>query len=185
MAGLGLAAALLGELLWVRRISVRDGLLWVVDKTPPSDVVTHTVLEQLVAQPQHTTVRIWLDFLARDAADLVAQRLWRAGHVRREVSRRLLRADGVRWVPVDWNTAHWPTARLSIHLRDRARMTQTDVFLAGLVAATGLDEGLLQKAPASSHDYLRQVIAALPAPVRELVTHTEVAVGQAVLSYRT
>jgi len=184
-AGLGLAAALLGELLWIGRINVRDGRLWVVDKTPPDDVLEHTVLEQIIAQPQHGTIGIWLDFLAHDAAQLVAQRLWRAGHLRRETSRRLLRPDEVRWVPVDWNVAHWPTARLSIYLRDRAQMSTTDAFLAGLVATTGLDEGLLRTAPAASHDYLRHLVATAPPPVHELLTYTHIAIGQSVLSYRT
>jgi|GEM_PF-2614382 len=33
-AGLGLAAALLGELLWIGKINIRDGRLWVADNTP-------------------------------------------------------------------------------------------------------------------------------------------------------
>jgi hypothetical protein len=184
-AGLGLAAALLAELMWAGKIDARDGQLWVLDKTPPADVLAHTVLEQLVAQPQHTTVRIWLDFLSHDAAEQVAQRLWRAGHVRREASRRLLRPNGVRWVPVDWNTAHWPAARLSTQLRDRKPMNHADAFLAGLVTATGLDEDLLQGAPAASREYLRHLIATAAPPLHELLVHTHAAVGESVLSYRT
>ncbi|MFY1673169.1 GOLPH3/VPS74 family protein [Plantactinospora sp. WMMB334] len=185
VAGLGLAAALLGELVWAGRIDVRDGWLRLVDLTPPADVLAHTVLDQLVAQPQHTAVRIWLDFLAHDAVEQVAQRLWRTGHVRREASRRLLRSAEVRWVPVDWNVAHWPTARLSLQLRDRRPMSQADAFLACLVAVTGLDDHLLEDAPATSRDYLRHLTSTLSPPLRELLTHTHVAVGEAVLSYRT
>jgi hypothetical protein len=183
--GLGLAAALLAELMWAGKVNARDGQLWVVDKSPPTDVLAHTVLEQLVAQPQHTTVRIWLDFLSHDAVEQVAQRLWRAGHVHREVSRRLLRHDAVRWVPVDCNTAHWPTARLATSLRDRAPMNHADAFLAGLVAATGLDEDLLRDAPTASRHYLRHLITTTPPPLHELLKHTQAAVGESVLAYRT
>ncbi|MGI5147226.1 GOLPH3/VPS74 family protein [Plantactinospora sp. CA-294935] len=184
-AGLGLAAALLAELAWAGKINASDGRLWVVNKAPPADVLGHTVLEQLVAQPQHTTVRIWLDFLAHDAVDQVAQRLWRAGHVRRKESRRLLRPNGVRWVPVDWNQAHWPAARLSLQLRDQAPMSQADAFLAGLAAATGLDEDLLLDAPTASRGYLRHLIATTAPPLRELLTQAQAAVGESVLAYRT
>jgi hypothetical protein len=159
--------------------------MWVVDESPPPDVLAHTVLEQLAAQPQHDTVRIWLDFLAHEAPEQVAQRLWRAGHVHRETSRRLLRSNGVRWVPVDWNTAHWPTARLSIHLRERRPMNHADAFLAGLAAVTGLDEDLLQGAPAASREYLRHLITTAEPPLHELLVHTQAAIGESVLSYRT
>ncbi|GAA3766807.1 hypothetical protein GCM10022225_61440 [Plantactinospora mayteni] len=184
-AGLGLAAALLAELMWAGKIDVRDGTLWVVDKRPPADVLEHTVLEQLLAEPQHTTVRIWLDFLAKDAVEQVAQRLWRAGHLRKETSWRLLRPAGVRWVPVDWNAAHWPTARLSIHLRDRTPMKPADAFLASLAAATGFDEDLLEDAPAAGREYLRYLTATAAPPLRELLVRTEAAVGESVLSYRS
>jgi hypothetical protein len=184
-AGLGLAAALVAELMWAGKINARDGRLWVMDKSPPSDALAHTILDQLVAQPQHNTIRIWLDFLSHDASEQVAQRLWRAGHVRRETSRRLLRPNGVRWVPVDCNTAHWPTARLSTHLRNRTPMNHADAFLAGLATATGLDEHLLQDAPASTHEYLLHLIATAAPPLHELLVHTHAAVGESVLSYRT
>ncbi|MEV4753647.1 GPP34 family phosphoprotein [Micromonospora sp. NPDC049559] len=184
-AGLGLAAALLAELMWMGKISAGDGRLWVVDNSPPADVLAHTVLEHLIAQPQHATLRIWLGFLSHSATEQVAQRLWRAGHVRREESRRLLRPNGVRWVPVDWNYAHWPAARLSLQLRDQAPMSQVDAFLAGLAAATGLEDDLLRDAPASSRHYLRRLTDVLPPPLRELLTHAHAAVGEAVLFYRT
>ncbi|MEE6260163.1 GOLPH3/VPS74 family protein [Plantactinospora sonchi] len=185
VAGLGLAASLLAELVWAGRIDARDGRLRVVDRNPPTDVLAHAVLEQLAAQPQHTAIQVWLEFLAGDADDQVAQRLWRGGHVRREASRRLLRPAEVRWIPVDWNAAHWPTARLSVNLRERRQMSQTDAFLARLVAVSGLADELLRDAPASSRNYLHRLADSIAPPLRELLTHTHVAVGQAVLAYRT
>lgn len=184
VAGLGLAAALLAELVFARRMDVRHGRLWVIDPSPPEDVLAHAVLEQLVAHPQHTAVRVWLDFLCADAGTRVAERLWRAGHLRRESSRGLFRR-GVRWVPVDWNTACWPGARLSTWVRERRPMSQADVFLSGLAVATGLDSDMFQDLPPASAESLRELISRSAPPLHELLTQTQCAVGESVLTYRT
>ena len=44
--GLGLAAALLGELMLWRRMDLKDGLITVVDDRPTTDPATTAVLEQ-------------------------------------------------------------------------------------------------------------------------------------------
>jgi hypothetical protein len=181
---LGLAAALLGELLFSNRITIHRGVLEVVDDTPPRDAVSHDALDQLVTQPQHTAVRVWLDFLSRGAYEGVAQRLWRAGHLRPETTRRLLRQI-VTWVPTDANTAAWPWARLSHSLARQEPLDQADTFLIGLAASTGLDEDLMERGNATAHQHLRRMIATAPQQVQELLAHTHAAVGDAVLSYRT
>ncbi len=183
---LGLASALLAELVTARRISLRRGLIDVVDDTPPRDAVSHAALDQLVSQPQHTAVRTWLDFLSRGAYDGVAQRLWRAGHIRPEKTRRLLRQVTL-WVPTDVNTAAWPWARLSHSLSRFEPLDAADAFLLGLAAATGLDQDLLEGGPqaAQQHQQLRRLVSLAPAPLQELLAHTHAAIGDAVLSYRT
>ena len=181
--GLGLAAALLGELMFIRRIDLQSGLLRVTDPAPPQDALAHSTLDQLQAQAQNHGVRIWLDFLRRSAYDEVAQRLWRAGHVRQETSRRLLR-QVVTWVPTDVNLAAWPWARLSNSLVRHEPIELPDIFLIGLAGATGLDEDLLAGGPATAVQYQRRLIASLPAPMQELLAYTHAAVGDAVLSYR-
>lgn len=181
-AELGLAGALLGELLLYGRIAVHGGRLTVVDRRPPDDALAHTVLDQVIAEPQYRAVRIWLAFLAGQAVDAVGQRLERAGRVTR-TQRRWGRV--VRYVPVDMSTAAWPGHRLRLFLTRGEPMTVTDTLLAGLVSATGLTSQVLWDAPASSHEYLASLIAALPPPLRELVAHLQAAVGDAVLSHRT
>lgn len=182
-AGLGLAAALLAELVWARKVEVGEGRLWVVDAVPPADVLGGAVLERLVAEPRHVAVRLWLDVLCVDAAVRVAERLRRAGQVR-PVSGGLLRR-GVRWVAVDWNTAGWPSARLSTAIRDRRPLSHADVFLAGLAVATGLDSELFQDVPASGMEHVRHLIGQAVPPLHELLVQTQCAVGESVLTYRT
>src|SRR2546429_354345 len=58
--GLGLAAALLGELMLSHRLSITDGHLVVVNDQPPRDVVVHAVLDHVIAEQQPHAVRTWL-----------------------------------------------------------------------------------------------------------------------------
>lgn len=182
--GLGLAAALLAELVWPAKITVRDGLLCVADRRSPNDALAHGVLDQLAAQRHQQDVRTWLEALSQDAYEQVAHRLWRAGHVRQETSRRLWRHN-VTWTPTDINTAYLPWWRLSTQLRNGTPMGHRDAFLAGLAVATGLDTSLLDDAPAAARVYLHRLVASAWPPLRELLLHTQAAVGDAVLTYRT
>lgn len=181
--GLGLAAALLGELAWLGKITVQDGSLHVVDSSPPDDALAHALLAQVLAEPQHQGARIWLEYFGREAHDQVARRLWQAGYVRKDVSRRLLR-QSVTWVPTDVNVAYHPWWRLTTHLDGQKPMDDGDAFLAGLAAVTGLDKELLLDAPASARRALERLVTGAWPPFRELLVHTEAAVGDAVLHYR-
>ena len=67
IAGLGLAAALLGELILDGHINVSEGNLAVVNPRPPEDALEHIVLDQLLSEPQHREVGIWLAFLGKTA----------------------------------------------------------------------------------------------------------------------
>lgn len=104
--GIGCAAALLTELVNTRHINVADNRVAVVGQHPPADSLAHVVLDQLIAEAgREHSVRTWLAFLAGQAAEQVANRLLRAGHVRMEAARRLGRQTGVLYVPVDMNLA--------------------------------------------------------------------------------
>ena len=91
--GLGLAGALLAELLLVERITMQDGLVVVVNRRPPNDALAHTVLDQLSSERQRHNLRTWLSYLAQTATERVGTRLERAGWVSRVASRRLLRTE--------------------------------------------------------------------------------------------
>ena len=182
---LGLAAALLGELFAGRKIVIQDGRLYPWQRTPPSDALAHATLDQLLAQPQHTEVRVWLGFLGASAYASVADRLWRAGHVRPVTGKRLLRRDTVTYVPTDLLTAAGPWVHLTSILRRGEPVGWPEGFLLCLTAATGLDAFLLRDLPSEAVDHCRRLCAAAPAPISELTAITAAAVGDAVLSYRT
>ena len=183
--GLGLAAALLGELLGEQKIYLRQGRLYGWQSGPPSDALTHAVLDQIQAQPSHTEVSTWLKFLAVNAYEDVAVRLWKAGHLRPVSTRRLLRQTQTTWVPTNLITAARPRLTLAAVLSRGAAVRWDQGVLLCLAAATDLDIHLLRDLPAAAGDHLARLCGSAPQDVRELAAIPAAAVAEAVLSYRT
>jgi hypothetical protein len=181
--GLGLASALLAELVMTGRITVQDGMLSILDRRPPDDALAHTTLDQLVGEQRHRAVRTWLAFLGQTATVAVAQRLLRAGQVQERTTRRAFRTT-VSYIPVDMSVAAWPETRLRHLLTGGRPMTVPDATLAGLASATGLRDRILWDTDTKARRYFAHASASLPAPLRELIAHTEAAVGDAVLTHR-
>lgn len=178
VAGLGLAAGLLAELVLDGSVTVASGLLVVVDRRPSPDPLAHNVLGQLVGAPRQRTVRIWLDLLAHGAEYSVGQRLVRAGRVTRTDNRRLWRTV-IEYRPVDPHAATWSETRLRSLLTGHAATTAGDAMLLSLLATIGLAPSVLGD-PESGElelDQLAQLGAALPAPLHELLVQTRVAVA--------
>src|SRR2546421_6170244 len=174
--GLGLAGALLGELMLFGRLAIQNGMLTVVDDRPPRDAVIHALLDQVLAERQPHGVRTWLAFFSQGATEQVAARMVRVGHVTR-VEPRWPRRGGVRWVPADMSTAAWPAARLRHRLHREEPLEEPDVVLAGLVDATGLTPQVLWGVNAATLHYRDHLVALLPAPLRHLLAETRAAVG--------
>ncbi|HEX8628833.1 MAG TPA: GPP34 family phosphoprotein [Catenuloplanes sp.] len=181
--GLGLAAALLGELVLFERVTVQQGTVGVLDRRPPDDALAHTTLDQLVGEQQQHTVRTWLTFLAQNAPADVAQRLARAGQVQIVETRRLFTTSKT-YVPVNPSTAAWPENRLRHTFTQGKPISIPDATLAGLAGVAGLVDRFLWDADSNARRYYSYAVQSLPAPLRELVAHTEAAVGDAVLSHR-
>ncbi len=71
-AGLGLAGALLAELMLLGNISIRPDGVMVTDGTPPGDGLARSVLGLVLSEHERHAVQRWLLFLARTAAVDVA-----------------------------------------------------------------------------------------------------------------
>ena len=70
--GLGLAGALIAELVLWRRIDVLDGKITIIDDRQTGDPATSAVLDQVLREGHHRVVRDWISFLATGiATDLV------------------------------------------------------------------------------------------------------------------
>ena len=75
-AGLGLAGALLGELVLHGNIDVANGTLTVIDgQAVPEDDLGYRILRQLTSDRQNRSLRTWLSFLAQELVERVGVRL--------------------------------------------------------------------------------------------------------------
>jgi hypothetical protein len=186
--GLGLAAALVGELMLLDRVRVYGGELCVVSREPPGDALAHNVLDLLIVQRQHRELRTWLAYLAQDAATRVGERLLRAGLVE-PVVRRGLWGTQTHYMPTNpeqRNAVAWAPVRLANILVQARGMSITDQLLVGLVYATGLTRYVLWDHPThrSGLSYLFAVVDSLPGELKELVEHTEASVGSVLAAGR-
>jgi Golgi phosphoprotein 3 (GPP34) len=179
-AGIGLAGALLAELLLAGGISLSsDGTLSASAATP-ADQLTGQIQNQILGERELLPAREWLQFLSRTTVNDVARRLAGAGYLTR-IPRRPWRAG--LWVPADSDCAFMPLTRARSAL-DSARMPAIHAAaLAGLAAACGLETRLLAYAPPPRGRRSPQEAAALlPIPLRELVAVTQATVDSAVLA---
>lgn len=183
--GLGLSAALIGELVFWRRLDLVDGKLALIDDRPTGDPATTAVLDQLLREGHHRAVRDWIAFLATGiATDLVERRLARAGLVQRQEKRGLL-GTKVSFVPTDSMVAGWPATRIRTFINRDELLDIPDLVLAGLILATGLDQHVFLTLDARGRGQLfDQFRRRLPAMLQELVAHAEAAVGDAVMARR-
>ncbi len=183
---LALAAALLAELIFYRRLIVESGRVRVLAGPTPADVLSHAVLQQIIDEPEHDSLPVRLQSLSHDAYLNVAHRLCHAGKVEQNTSRTLLVGPRtVTWTPVNTAQAGWTHMRLTQLLRRGDPLDHIDRFLLALANATGLRPLLLDGATPDAHAYLDTVLAAPHPVLRELLDHTQAAVGHAVLSHRT
>ena len=179
--GLGLAAALIGELILEGRVGVADGDLVILDRHPPADALAHDILDLLVAQSRHRDVRTWLAFLSQDSAARVGERLMRVGAVEPVVRRRMLSTQTL-YMPnsaEQRNAAAWAPARLANLLVRGIEMSVSDRILVGIIAATGLTRHVLYdfEMHRQAFQSLPNAVESLPSDLRELVEYTEASVG--------
>ncbi|WP_214320155.1 GOLPH3/VPS74 family protein [Nonomuraea sediminis] len=183
---LGLAGALIGELVMDNRVAVRGAHLNPVDRRQVGESVSDRVITDMLASPQHTDVRTWLAYLAQRSVDDVSGRLLNAGFLRKEAP-KLLKSRQSRYFSEDFGRAVWPATRLRMALVRGQPMTPSDMALIALVDACGMTDIVVDD-PAerrTAHRYLTTVLAAMPPPLSDLAKHLGAAVGDAVLTYRT
>jgi hypothetical protein len=182
---LGLAGALIAELVLARRVAVRGVRLGVADPRQVEDPVADKVLTEISNSPHHTDVRTWLAYLAQRSLADVSERLVTTGLLQRETS-KLLKRKQPRYFSTDFSRAMWPATRLRLALVKRRPLDLHDMALATLVDACDLTGTVLDD-PAdrrTARAYLTTLLAAMPQPLSDLSRQVSAAVGDAVLTYR-
>jgi hypothetical protein len=174
--GIGLGAALLGELMFWRRIQlIGDGALQVVDPHPTGDQATSNVLRRMADTPTPGPqgLRQWLIHLSTGlATDLVEHRLVTAGVLRRETKRRLL-STNTSLVFADPRSPGQPAIRIRTRLSYNEALETADLMLAGMFLATGLDQLVFDTLnPRDRARLFDQFRRSLPQPLHHLVSWT-------------
>jgi hypothetical protein len=174
--GVGLGAALIGELMFWRRLQPDGDLLYVADATPTGDPATAAVLRRIASGPGPYGVGQWIGYFAGSAADLVERRLVGAGVLRLETRRRLLGHGTTTVVLTDPKSPGEPAVRIRTHLSYNEDLDITDLMLAGLILATGLDEFVLDTCnPRDRARLSDQFRRRMPSPLATLVAHARAA----------
>ncbi len=180
--GIGLASALLAELILPGTISIgRDGSV-ATHRSGPGDDLGRRVRNRIAAELDPHPVRDWLLFFARSATGDVASRLQRSGYL--EHVRSWIPGRPARWVPTDTNVAYAPMLRVCSALDPARPFDPRHAALTGLADACGLGFRIAQShkpGERSADETVRQ----LPPQLRHLIAVTRAAVDSAVLSHRT
>jgi Golgi phosphoprotein 3 (GPP34) len=177
--GLGLAGALLAELVLSEVLAVGEHHLRISSRRVPSDALTHEISE-IIATEDHD-VRTWVQYLAKDAIDRVAARLQRQ---RREVrhhitvvSTRRLRSTAATFQPSDPSFAAWRRVRLAMIVEERGVDGWPDCVLVLLARAIGLTDFVLRDVEGDCTPYLDCLAADLArySPLAALVDAVQTA----------
>jgi Golgi phosphoprotein 3 (GPP34) len=180
-AGLGLAGALLADLVLAGCVRVTGGQLAATGAAPPGDGLAAGVLDVLASEQPPRPVADWLAFLARTAPADVAARLERAGYLI-PVAARPWRAP--RWRPADPDCAFAPIVRVESALSAARPADTQGVALAGLAGACGLGARLALYLAPGARARIEAATAQLGPGLRELIGGTQAAVGAALLAHR-
>jgi Golgi phosphoprotein 3 (GPP34) len=183
---LGLAAGLLGELWLGGHVRIGQGRLEVALGQPlPADELAGSVVRLLAREATDFTLPSWLAFLGRDSYERVTRRMAAAGHIQRQ--RRHL--TGSAWLATDTARALRPPLHLRHKLASGYPLVCSELALAGLVSACGLQEALLVGAPDPA--VLRERLGEwlrwpdMHPALTDLLSYTRAAAGRAAMTART
>ncbi|ACU72887.1 conserved hypothetical protein [Catenulispora acidiphila DSM 44928] len=183
----GLAGALLCELILTRGVDIEKGTLVLTANRRPRSLLLAGLCSEVEAEAPRP-VRDWLDYLSLESTELVGRRLRASGVAQFHEPRFKVPGRPGRWLPVDAQAASWPAVDVTRKIYNGAA-TAPDLVLFGLTRATGLDNPNLWEIRHLLTDpgLLEQTLSPLAVfnPVLvELVAHTAAAVGSAVASQR-
>lgn len=180
--GVGLAGALLAELMLAGAILVQAAQIQITAQGVLPDGLGRRVLDVLLVEPDRHPVRDWLMYLAASAAQDVGMRLEYDGYLTRVSSRRPWRST--KLVPADPDAAFAPLVRVRTVLDPARSATASDALLTGLAIACGLGSRVLPFGPPGARGILHDAIRHLHPGLRELIASTQAAVDSALLSHR-
>ncbi|WP_436528833.1 GOLPH3/VPS74 family protein [Actinoplanes sp. HUAS TT8] len=182
LIAVGLACALLAELSTMDYLTVDGDRLLITGQRPPPDALAHTVLTEILSQPDPVPVPDWLRYLSArqfNVYEQVARRLIRSGDLVEVPRRRLFGPPRSGYAPTDNNKAYWTTARLNTVAERGYAFDAFDQVLVGLCLSTGVYRRVFSS-PAHVIRRLGHDSRRTRPPIPTLLRHLDRLVGNAV-----
>jgi Golgi phosphoprotein 3 (GPP34) len=181
----GLAGALLGELMFARRVVMAGSAVAAADPRPWQEPVSDYVIAELLRKGDAYPVRAWVEYLRGDLRERIGQRLVRRSVVRREETRSALtRRITVRYPAVDPVLAARPRVRLGYVLGQPTAMDDQSALLAALVHATGMDRLFVELYGQVARDQMAGAARVLPPSLGRVAAGVDTAVAAIALTVR-
>jgi hypothetical protein len=183
---LGLASAVLLDLVLAERIEIHSGELYVHDTEPLGYTVVDTVIPALLRDRKHRDLREWLRSLAEDSYDRSCASLVALGLLARVTRRRLGLVPRNRYQPTGTGPTVIARASVRYAVEGRERPDAQCAALCGLVAVLRLGDALYVDLPGTQiQELLRRIVSGHVRSVREIVAVTDALAGDlAVAVYR-
>ena len=179
-AGLGLASALLAELVVAGRLTIGEDRVSAAVGHEPADALGRRVMQLVSEETETHGAADWLGFLAVTAAGDVAGRLGEAGYLAWRPAP--WRRDG-RWVPTDSSCAFTPVIRAAGALNPARPLTVPGATLTALAGACGLGPLVTRHAVDGARSP-EEAAAFLPPALQYLIAQTRATVDGALLTHR-
>jgi hypothetical protein len=177
---IGLAGAVLGDLLFDERITLDHGTVILVSRYATGDGLADRTLALIMGEMEQHGVRDWVEHLRDDIATRIAQHLAEREFVTPKENRAMFRRS-VQYLPADLRTASAPRARVRTAMLGRTNCDLPTATLALLAWAIGLDDicapDLTRK---QATDWSERVKGMIGNPVAGLVTGVDAAVAATV-----
>ena len=166
----GLVGAQLAELVIAGRMGVAEGRLHPLDADPLGNArpAAEYVMECVLAQPRHHTVRTWTDNLGEPLHEMVVTELVDDGVIRRE-SGGFGRRRTERYPALDLLRAAAPKARFERMITTPRELDLAGAFTIAMVWALGVEAVLDARAERGGAELVERIRARMPVTLRELL----------------
>ena len=140
--GLGLAGAIVLDLMLAERLAVHEGVVWARAEQPTGDPLTNTVLQAIDHLENQRSLLFWIRLISTDAYDRVSGGLISGGLLSRTTTKRRLGTRKDVFVPTDLGVS----ARIQstvLHLfHGRSAGDPATAALCGLIGVLCLERTL-------------------------------------------
>jgi hypothetical protein len=181
----GLAGALLGELVFARRVVIANNAVALVDPRPWREQLSDFAIGELARKGDAYPARAWVEYLRDGLREAVGRRLEGRGVVRREEIRSgLTRRVSARFPGADPVWATRPRVKLGYALGRRGALNHRSAVLAALVHATGMDRLFVDVYGQVAREQLAEAAGTLPMALAKLAAGVDMAVAAIALTVR-